>query len=333
MRNIMNKIKAIIYLIIMLFVVTIVLSSCSQISEGTIVSSLNMMAEISEFKTANETDSFFTTPCIFLTAKYTYLIRNFPSNLPKGKDAINKFINSGDIPKTIEIYDNYDYNNIAFKIDLKGIENRKIVFYKISCYMDFYFIIGKENAQDDYITKLYKFDFEGNLVDEHTIYIENINNAFIFEDFCYSIRSQSMCLVKYNLNTCEEEIISYNVISVFFSGDNIYFISLDDEDDFKKNMYIYTGNECKLLYDDLPVYTDISSAFFDAQNEVLYYADYSRIYICDIKKYNLIEGHHHFENIEVFKVSQSFVNILPCSELILLLEIGHNQVCIFQIGE
>lgn len=65
------------------------------------------------------------------------------------------------------------------------------------------------------------------------------------------------------------------------------------------------------MFEELPVYSDISSAYFDAENKTLYYADYSRIYVCDTNKLNNLTEDQHFENVEVFSVAQSYVNILP----------------------
>ena len=48
-------------------------------------------------------------------------------------------------------------------------------------------------------------------------------------------------------------------------------------------MYTYSDNESSIMFEELPVYSDISSAYFDAENKTLYYADYSRIYVCDTK--------------------------------------------------
>ena len=86
------------------------------------------------------------------------------------------------------------------------------------------------------------------------------------------------------------------------------------------------------MFEELPVYSDISSAYFDAENKTFYYADYSRIYVCDTNKLTNLTEDQHFENVEVFSVAQSYVNILPCLVSLLVLEVGHNMVSVYEIG-
>ena len=97
-------------------------------------------------------------------------------------------------------------------------------------------------------------------------------------------------------------------------------------------MYTYSDNESSIMFEELPVYSDISSAYFDVENKTLYYTDYSRIYVCDTNKLNNLTEDQHFENVEVFSVAQSYVNILPCPVSLLALEVGHNMVSLYEIG-
>lgn len=107
------------------------------------------------------------------------------------------------------------------------------------------------------------------------------------------------------------------------------------------------------MYPILQLYSDITSAFYDSKNETLYYADYSKVFMLqlkDLESYIIspvdhdhshdLDNHDHshsHSNIpqipEIFDVANSFVNILPCSDSILVFEIGHNQISIFQKGE
>ena len=147
----------------------------------------------------------------------------------------------------------------------------------------------------------------------------------------YESGFQSQCLIEYNLETSDENILASNVVIAFYSGNNVYYITQESED-FSRKMYIYSDNESSIMFEELPVYSDISSAYFDEKNKILYYADYSRIYVCDTNKLNNLTEDQHFENAEVFSVAQSYVNILPCPVSLLVLEIGHNMVSLYEIG-
>ena len=70
-------------------------------------------------------------------------------------------------------------------------------------------------------------------------------------------------------------------------------------------MYTYSDNESSIMFEELPVYSDISSAYFDAENKTLYYADYSRIYVCDTNKLNNLTAMFRiFCKLPIFMVKQ-----------------------------
>lgn len=343
--------------IVISFLFTLV--SCSEQSEGIITTSLNKIADISDFKTAKETDDYCTTPCVHISDDNTFVLRNFPADLPTGRSAINNFVENGTISKTIEIYNNYDYSAIHSEITLNEIQDREVIFYDLSLVLDCFYILGKENIDEIYKTKVYQFDLDGKLLAEFELDITSINNAFLYQSFCYSLKPsqenpQLNLLVQHDLTTFQQNVIDDNVIVAFTSNDGICYIKefVSTESISTKSLYTY-NNDVELLVDVLPIYSDITSAFYDIKNGTLYYADYSKVFMLqmkDIESYIIspvdhdhshdLDNHdnsHNHSNIpqipEIFDVANSFVNILPCSDSILVFEIGHNQISIFQKGE
>ena len=344
--------------IVISFLSTLV--SCSEQSEGIITTSLNKIADISDFKTAKETDDYCTTPCVHISDDNTYVLRNFPADLPTGRSAINNFVENGTLPKTIEVYKNYDYSTIHSEIHLLEIQDKEIVFYRMSLFSDSIYIIGNENVDNIYKTKVYQFDLDGKLLAESELAITSINTAFLYQNFCYSLEPSSEnpqlhSLVQHDLITFQRNIIDDNIFIAFSSDDGICYIKefISSESISTKSLYTY-NNEIELLVDVLPIYSDITSAFYDSKNKTLYYADYSKIFMLQTREIDSYiispvdhdhshdpddnnDHSHAHSNIhqipEIFDVANSFVNILPCSDSILVFEIGHNQVSIFQKGE
>lgn len=342
------------------FVLFIILISCSEQSEGTITTSLIKITDISDFRTSQETDNFCTTPCVYISEENTFVLRNFPVSLPIGGDAIIDYLENKTLPKTIEIYKNYDFSTIHSEINLRDIQNRDVVFYELSLFSDIIYILGKENVDDIYKPKAYQFALDGTLLTESELDIVSINNAFLYQNFCYSLEPSSEnpqlhSLVQHDLITFQRNIIDDNVLIAFSSDDGICYIKefISSDSISTKSLYTY-NNEIELLIDVLPIYSDITSAFYDSQNKTLYYADYSKIFMLQTKEidsyiispvdhdhsHDLDDNNDHshaHSNIhqipEIFDVANSFVNILPCSSSILVFEIGHNQVSIFQKGE
>ena len=191
------------YMIPIMLMIIFLISSCTNIAEGKINTTLDAVGNIGEFKTAEETDSFCTTPCVYIESEYSYLIRHFPAELPSSKAEFDEFINEGQLSKKIEVYRNFDYDTIVAEVELEDIQNRKIVFYNISKDTDHYYIIGKEANEDTYITKSYIFNLDGRLVNEQQLNIDEIDTAFIFNGKYYSLQhksgGQSQCLMEYNL--------------------------------------------------------------------------------------------------------------------------------------
>lgn len=352
-----NSIVSLIFCFLIIFSAT--LTSCSHKDEGIITTTLKTIADVTEFKTAKETDNYCTTPCIFITSEHTYLLRNFPATLPTEADAINDFIESSTISKTIETYNNYDYSTIHSEITLHEIQEREIVFYELSLFSDCFYILGKENIDEIYKSKVYQFDLDGKLLAESELDIISINTAFLYQSFCYSLEPspenpQLHLLVQHDLSTFQQNVIDDNVIIAFSSDDGICYIKefVSTESISTKSLYTY-NNDVELLVDVLPIYSDITSAFYDSKNGTLYYADYSKVFMLqmkDLESYIIspvdhdhshdLDNHDHSHNHsnipqipEIFDVANSFVNILPCSDSILVFEIGHNQISIFQKGE
>lgn len=338
-----------------LFLFTLV--SCSEQSEGIITTSLNKIADISDFKTSKETDNYCTTPCVYISDENTFVLRNFPADLPSGSSAINNFVENGTLPRKIEIYKNYNYSAIHSEINLREIQDKEIVFYRIYLFSDIIYIIGNENVDNIYKTKVYQFDLDGKLLVESELAITSINTAFLYQNFCYSLEPSSEdpqlhSLVQHNLITFQQNVIDDNIIIAFSSDNGISYIKefISSDSISTKSLYTY-NNEIELIVDVLPIYSDITSAFYDSKNKTLYYADYSKVFMLqtkDIDSYIISPvDHDHFHDSDnydhshsnvsqipkIFDITNSFVDILPCSDSLLVFEIGHNQVSIFQKGD
>lgn len=335
----MNKIYKYKYIILGIMVCFMLLSGCNNIfdengnelnrnyNDSSIITYMNKIIDITPFKTAEQVDEFETAPCLFIQEKKTYLIRNFPSDLKDGSKAINYFIENNTLTKQIEVYTNYDYSKPSEIILLGDIQDREIVFYHLYYYRDkdCYYIIGKENVNNEYRVKLYRFTAIGNLISETELSISSIHDIVICNNGCYEIRKNdtNRKLIRLDMETLTENNVDEEVVIAFRSDEQLYYIKkeISETDTFDYKLYLYTQNgDIDLIQGLIIDENKIFTAAYDNVNKGLYFADTSNLYY-----------YQDGTTKKILTAIDSYINVKSCYNQVLWIKIGHNQLSLYHM--
>lgn len=296
---------------------------------GLVMSSMTDIGDITPFKTHEEVDDFNTAPCTYVEGDSIYIIRNFPENLPEN---IYTFLENNDLKKEIEIYSISNISAGSVKIELKDIQEKRIVFYTLTYNKTDkkYYITGLESINGEYIPTLYIFDNEGKLQDNMTLANINLSNIivddkniyYLYEKIMNNIKSYD--LMKYSIKDSAASIVA-DSISVFFGGaDAIYYIKNETTASFDINTILYRYDTEKGTITSVSEITEnynILNACFDKINDNLYVSEGTKIYAYSIKDK---------KSVKVMESLQEYMHIKQISQSNMLIGIGHNQITVYE---
>jgi len=301
---------------------------------GVVGSTIRHLTDITAFKTDEEVDNFISAPPVCISGEKTYLIRNFPEELT-GADAFYSFIETKEYFSEIEVYTGDDYSAPSEVIELKGFDDPDVnrtwrtIYYDESA--EKFYLTGSMKIGEEYPGVLHIFSKDGSLISWQELSFDRLNDHLIHDGMIYILHSRGdwgrkASLTAENIETGEEISISETALTVFRGEDCIYYLSLEADEDYNNEYVLFRcgddpGSSERIMSVPLDTIGEdkLNFAAYDSNSGALYWSDFNGIHVIyGGKDYSLL------------KTQSASAQILQLSGERLLLEIGCNQIAVYQ---
>lgn len=292
-------------------------------ASGDLDSNLKLIKNLTSYKSEEEVDEFVTAPCSYMTEDSLYLIRNFPENM---SEDIYEYIASADTIFEIEAYSLADLSASPRIIHLTGLENRKIIYYSLSCNESdgSFAIVGGENDGENVALKTYVFDKQGQLMGEYSVSNVNYYDMISTEDCIFYTTATTQALYCYDYINEANTLIDESVEAFSLSGESLYYVKNEIDADYNEitGFYVYENGEGRKLF-DVRGEVGILSIGYDTDNDLLYLSDGINIYTWNEKSGSLDK---------VIKGRDSYLNIKQIDGENMLISNGNNQLSLYALS-
>lgn len=290
---------------------------------GDIDSNLKLIKDLTSYKSEEEVDEFITAPCSYITGDSLYMIRNFPENM---SEDIYEYIASADTIFEIEAYSLTDLSASPRIISLTGPENRKIIYYSLSCNETDgrFIIVGGETDGENVTLKTYVFDKQGQLLEEYDVSNVNSYDMIGTDGSIFYTTATTQSLYRYDYINEANLLIDDSVEAFSLSGGSLYYVKNEIDADYNEitGLYVCGNGETEKLFD---VRSDIGilSISYDTDNALLYLSDGINIYTWN-------EGSGSLD--KVIKGRDSYLNIKQIDGENMLIANGNNQLSLYALS-
>lgn len=310
--------------------------------EGYIDTTFEKIADITRFLTERDVSSFLTRPVTCITGNKTYLIRNFPEEIPDDYESYDDYVLDGfpGMSSVIEVYDNHNYTDEPTRISVEWMD--EVNFNPYALYYnrdDTLTLTGLKGAEDNlYVDYLYQVSLTGEPVFEAPLPIDNYDRYDFLNDYLYILDDKaapmhtSCTLRQYNIKTDEESVIDTEVEAFSLQDNSVLYIKrgYPSQEKYTAELYRYhisdQSRELICTTEPFEIMEDnwygVNSVFYDEADNIIYYSNYDTIlaYIVESGEY-----------LTVFEVLDSGVEILQTLGNELLLGVGNNQVSVYAL--
>lgn len=293
---------------------------------GVTSSTLAHTADITSFKTNEETGAINTAPVIYNDGQYTYLIRRFPEEL-KSVDEIMEFTKGARINE-IEIYENHQYSEPIEIVTLDELEGKSFSPYDLSYNSEkeeFYLFISQSGDPT-----FYTFSRKGEMLNKSVVSVNRLENIICLDGKLYVVKNSGYNGRASNLSvvdpvTDESAKIDEGVIDTFTENGLLYYIKNAQTADYRNVQRVCsydpaTGNITTVA--DIQTDETIMSFYYDSANEVVYFASTIRAFVCKDD-----------EVIPVMDTYDASITICEADDKHLFTLIGSNQLSVYQFTD
>jgi len=254
-------------------------------TQGYLGTSLEKNTELTPYFTPDEVDNYLAYPVIHIVGDHTYVARVFPKKLEgSGKGAYNAY-NMGEesMKNEIEVYQSFDFTAEPEIISLPALNEQDTIIYGISANIDGTYTVNgyQKEKNGNYQHYLYIFDADGNLLQKSKAKLDTdkITIYYPYGDSLYYIQQNSLKREQPMKNTTD--VVDANVIAFTRQGNELYYVcsKLDEDFNARRSLWVYnlvTGEKSEVA--SLNTGRQMDSIAYDAENQVLYFSDYTYIY-------------------------------------------------------